>query len=193
MNGAQRRELIVDAARTLLSERPYDEVAIGEIATRAGVARTVLYDHFPSKEALVLSFVSDEVTALIAVLTDRVSQASGSFRERTTAVLDAHFEFLQQRPLAFRILALDSRADPEIAKVGHQLRDAASEALGAALSADFDRAGIARGGPARDAKLVLLISAIQGISGWWFDHPEVTRAEIVAATADWLDHGLNGT
>jgi AcrR family transcriptional regulator len=192
MNGAQRRELIVDAARSLLAEHPYDDVSIGDIAAKAGVARTVLYDHFPSKKALVLSFLHDEMTDLLQVLAERISGSSGSARDRMVAVLDAHFEFMQARPLAFRILALDSRTDPEIAEAGHRLNQTANQALGAALGADFARAGIAPGGPLREANLVLLMSAIQGISSWWFDHPEVSRSEIIHATAELLWHGISG-
>ncbi|MDR3661783.1 MAG: TetR/AcrR family transcriptional regulator, partial [Mycobacterium sp.] len=116
MDGAQRRELIVHAARSLLSEHPYDDVSIGDIAAKAGVTRTVLYDHFPSKKSLVLSFLNDEVSDLLQALAGRISAGSGTAHERMVAALDAHFEFLQARPLAFRILALDSRTDPEIAE-----------------------------------------------------------------------------
>jgi AcrR family transcriptional regulator len=192
MNGAQRRVLIVDAARTLLAERPYDDVSIGDIAAEAGVTRTVVYDHFPSKKELVLSFLADEVTALVAVLSERISGSTGTPRDRMAVVLDAHFEFLQTRPLAFRILALDSLTDPEIAEVGLQLSQTADQALGAALAGDLASAGFPADSPLLDAKLVLLTSAIRGVSTWWLDHPEVSRGEIVDTTAEWLWHGISG-
>jgi AcrR family transcriptional regulator len=192
MPGTQRRELIVAAARTLLTERAYDDVSIGDIAARAGVSRTVLYDHFPSKKALVQSFLTDEMTALVSVLAGQVRNSGGSVRERMTAVLDAHFTFMQERPLAFRILALDSRCDPEVAATGHRLRMAANQALGLALSADFDRAGVAPDNALREANVAMLTAAIQGVSTWWFDHPEIPRSEIVNATAGWLWSGLGG-
>ncbi|BBX85514.1 TetR family transcriptional regulator [Mycolicibacterium aubagnense] len=192
MNGAQRRVLIVDAARTLLAERPYDDVSIADIAAEAGVTRTVVYDHFPSKKDLVLSFLADEVTALVAVLSERISGSTGTPRDRMAAVLDAHFEFLHTRPLAFRILALDSLADPEIAEVGLQLSQTADQALGAALAGDLASAGFTADSPLLEAKLVLLTSAIRGVSTWWLNHPEVSRREIVDTTTEWLWHGISG-
>ena len=49
---AQRSvEAIVDAARTVLGERP--DASMEDIATLAGVSRQTVYAHFPSRDALV--------------------------------------------------------------------------------------------------------------------------------------------
>src|ERR1700749_1537863 len=40
------RRRILDATRELLLERPFGALAVGDVMTRAGLARTVFYRHF---------------------------------------------------------------------------------------------------------------------------------------------------
>lgn len=47
-----RRRAIVQAALDLLTERPYDNIQIRDVAVRAGVALGTLYRYFPSKDQL---------------------------------------------------------------------------------------------------------------------------------------------
>ena len=60
LKGPQRRELIVAAALPEFAERGYEAASVGRIARSAGVARTVLYDHFPSKHALFVEVLDAE-------------------------------------------------------------------------------------------------------------------------------------
>lgn len=191
LKGEQRRALIIDAARTLFTERPYDEISIGDIAARAGVSRTVMYDHFPSKQALVHLFLSDEISDLVTALTTRVL-GEGSSRERFEAVLTTYFDFLAHRPLAFRMLGLDSRTDPDIAEIGRNLRDLSDNALSAALATDAERSAISDDPAARDISVVLLSSAIRGLSEWWFEHPDIESSEIANAATKLLWSGIRG-
>jgi AcrR family transcriptional regulator len=47
-----QRATIVDAALHCFAEQGYDATRVKHIATRAGVAESALYRHFPSKEAI---------------------------------------------------------------------------------------------------------------------------------------------
>lgn len=49
--GERQRQAIVDALRDLLTEHPFDELTIGQIADRAGVTRQGFYLYFDSKSA----------------------------------------------------------------------------------------------------------------------------------------------
>ena len=48
------RKLILDSARELFEEQPYEEVRMGDISQRADLSRATLYNYFPSKEAIYL-------------------------------------------------------------------------------------------------------------------------------------------
>jgi len=55
---ASARERIVDTAYELLSRHGIRAVGVDTIAAEAGVAKMTLYRHFPSKDDLVLEFLS---------------------------------------------------------------------------------------------------------------------------------------
>ena len=56
-----RRKQILDAAREVLSTRPYSEVSMSDLADAAGVARGLLHHYFGSKRDLYLALVRDTV------------------------------------------------------------------------------------------------------------------------------------
>ncbi len=48
------RKLILDSARELFEEQPYEEVRMDDISQRADLSRATLYNYFHSKEAIYL-------------------------------------------------------------------------------------------------------------------------------------------
>ena len=56
-----RRRQIVDAARTLYVERPYDEVSTAELAAAAGVARGLINHYFGSKRDVFLEVMRSSI------------------------------------------------------------------------------------------------------------------------------------
>lgn len=62
---ADRRQLIIDAARKLFATRPYDQVTTSEIAKNAGVAYGLIAHHFDNKRGLYLA-VMNEIAVEIA-------------------------------------------------------------------------------------------------------------------------------
>jgi AcrR family transcriptional regulator len=62
-----RRQAIIDAARTLFAARPYDQVTTTEIAKKAGVAYGLIAHHFDHKRGLylaVMNHIADEISAV---------------------------------------------------------------------------------------------------------------------------------
>ena len=57
---ALKRDLILDAAYTMLSRRGYHEATMGKIARKAGVSHGTLYWHFKSKEDLFFAVLERE-------------------------------------------------------------------------------------------------------------------------------------
>jgi AcrR family transcriptional regulator len=55
--GGSTRELLLDAAASLLVEPGDDELSLGRVAQRAGVSRQALYLHFASRAALIIATV----------------------------------------------------------------------------------------------------------------------------------------
>lgn len=55
----QRESALLDAARLLFRQQPWDRVTIAEVATQAGIGKGTVYKHFPSKEALFARLTLD--------------------------------------------------------------------------------------------------------------------------------------
>lgn len=56
-----RRASIVRCARSLLSKQPYREITLAAIARRLGLTKGALYIYFPSREALFLEVLSEDL------------------------------------------------------------------------------------------------------------------------------------
>lgn len=59
LKAAERRASILAVAKLLFADRGYHGVSVDEIARRLGVSPAVLYQHFPSKEALYEAVVNE--------------------------------------------------------------------------------------------------------------------------------------
>ena len=187
-----RRKLIVDAALAECAEHGYNAASMGRIAAAAGVARTVLYDHFPSKRALFAALVeakqADLLEHLRAALTAEVPRA-----ERMRTTLDTFFRFAEDQPEAWRLLYPDHEPiEPEVAADHRRHRAAANRMLAEMLAPDARRAGLDPATPVAEAIFALHQAALHGVVRWWSAHPAVPREEIVAAAMHALWTGIEG-
>ncbi|ANZ43566.1 TetR family transcriptional regulator [Lentzea guizhouensis] len=103
-----RRSQLVDVGASLFASKPYDEVAMEEVASRAGISRALLYRHFSSKRDL---FAAVHQRATDQLLTEIGDLGDGTLAEQVAVALDTHFDYFQaNRNLvlaANRVLATD--------------------------------------------------------------------------------------
>ena len=65
--------LILSSARTLFSEKGYDNTPVEEICTLAGIAMGTFFYHFESKQAIVRYILSMQISEYAARLTEQLS------------------------------------------------------------------------------------------------------------------------
>jgi AcrR family transcriptional regulator len=63
-----RREQLLDAALSILTERGFDAVTVESVAQRAGVTRPVVYDVFGDLQGLMIALIDREETVALAPL-----------------------------------------------------------------------------------------------------------------------------
>lgn len=51
---AQRRQQLLERARLIVREEGADRLTLGNLAERAGISKPVVYDHFPTRSALLI-------------------------------------------------------------------------------------------------------------------------------------------
>ncbi len=80
-----RRRVLV-AFGDLLTERGYDAVRLADVATRAGIGRTAIYNHFADKEAILLAFAMDETQQYVDAIRGALGEAEGPVQKLRTYV-----------------------------------------------------------------------------------------------------------
>lgn len=94
-----RENMILDAAYTLLLEQGYQKMSMDELAERVGVAKMTLYQHFASKQALVVGVIVRGMRLVEKDLTELLASPRPAL-ERLQAILT---KGLDRRSLMARI------------------------------------------------------------------------------------------
>lgn len=192
LRGAQRRELIVEAAIVEFAQRGYEAASIGRIANAAGVARTVLYDHFSSKHELFVQVLDVEQQSLLSYLSTALG-SEGTTEERWRAAFDAFFAFVQEQPQGWRLLfPSNPPLGDDAAQEYRRIHAGSNRMLADLLAADARRAGLEPETVRARALFAIHRDALTAAARWWEGHPDVSRAEIVDAAMAALWTGFGG-
>lgn len=70
------RAALFGALSELMTERGFDAISLADIAGRAGVGRTAVYNHFPDKESLLLAFIEHETLSYVRSLEESLAEAA---------------------------------------------------------------------------------------------------------------------
>jgi AcrR family transcriptional regulator len=110
---ADRRELIIDAARALFATRPYDQVTTSEIAKNAGVAYGLIAHHFDNKRGLYLA-VMNQIAVELAAVHETPPPQDASLADRLRFALRRHIAYIDEYSESFVALLRGALgADPE--------------------------------------------------------------------------------
>lgn len=110
-NNDQRRRALLDAARSLLAETG-EAPPVGLVATRAGLARTSVYQYFSSVDELLTAVVADVLPDWASQVADRVAHASTP-GGRVWAYIEANVDLFAGSEQAVA-LALARVVDPAV-------------------------------------------------------------------------------
>jgi AcrR family transcriptional regulator len=119
----ERERRIVKAAAKLFARKGYAEVAMEDVAARAGLAVGTIYNYFPSKSALLLAIVRRETRSLLErgrkILDDPRRDPAASVSAFTEMFLE---DFMRDDRRLWRELFRAAIAEP--GTVGRRLFDA---------------------------------------------------------------------
>jgi AcrR family transcriptional regulator len=119
---AERAAAFLDAARSLLSEMPLEQVTLNAIAKRAGFAPSNLLRYFDSREALLLRVVEEETENWLTDLFARPPAPARTLTKRQEAVartladsFAAHPGFLDLIAIQAAVLELNITTETALA------------------------------------------------------------------------------
>ncbi|CDQ45543.1 MULTISPECIES: TetR/AcrR family transcriptional regulator [Mycolicibacterium] len=175
MTGSERRQQLIEIAKSLFAERGFDGTSIEEVAQRANVSKPVVYEHFGGKEGLYAVVVDREMSTLLDGITS--SLVKNRSRVRIELVALALLTYVEEHTDGFRILVRDSPAALTSGTYATLLNDAANQ-VASILAGDFSRRGL-------DPDLAplyaqALVGSVSMTAQWWLDVRE-PKKEVVAA------------
>lgn len=180
---ARRREQLLSVAESVFAERGYQGTSVNDVASAAGVTRTLVYKYFKDTDEIYLACVR----AARSELEDRF--ATAALAETTPdaqlrAGLTAYFDFVQTRaPLWDLLYGAGAAVAGGVAAESAALRYETAEKIALLIQAAL---------PGQTAASVSAIAhvisgAAEQLAKWWRRHPEVPLPEVVEhiMTAVW--------
>jgi len=188
MSGRERREQLIDVGRKLFASKGFEAVTIEEIASKAGVSKPVVYEHFGSKDGLYAVIVDREMNALLGMVSDGLVGTLGGARELLEQAGRALFDYIETHNEGFRILVRDSPVAQNTGNFASLLRDVASQ-VEARLAREFDRKGFPPKFAPMYAHMLVGMWALTG--QWWLDVRKPKKDEVVAHVVNLAWNGLS--
>ena len=189
LRASERRELIERTATEVFAEHGYRGALVEEIARRSGVSVPVLYDHFPSKQALHRRLLERHFAELRAIWRDHVP-GDDPPAQRLARAFDAWFAYVETHPFAWKMLFRDTSGDPEVQAI-HAEVAARSRAALLPLLADEPAAQVLDDDEAIEMAWEALRGVLQTLALWWHDNRHVPRERVVATAMNSVWLGLD--
>ena len=155
---ASRTTEILEAAAAEFLERGFNEAKLEAVAQRAGIARSLIYRYFATKEDVFRAVVIDTLAPHVQSLKDRTETAPGGLAPLLRGLAEPMARVAATTPLAavFKLVVSESRAFPELAQICHdQVLQPALASLEHAV-ADAQARGEVRSGDPRLFALQIL-------------------------------------
>ena len=127
-----KRELILDAARSVFAEEGLEGASLRAIATRAGYTPAALYFHFDSKEAIYAEVLRQSLASLGEAVSAAVATTRGA-KQRLLAAGMGFFRYYADNPRDLDLGFYLFRGGMKPAGLGHDRDHALNAALEAAL------------------------------------------------------------
>ena len=182
---------MLEAAATVFAERGYRGASQSQIARRAGVAKSLLYQHFASKQELYAELMGREASSLGSYLREAAFR-SDEPEDRMRLFVVAFFTYLDQRPIATRLLFRDADSDPVIARAELAAR---AELVGVVVDLLRSDGDFLAGDPDRDRATSvfseLVLTSLNGVAAWARTRPQATQDELVQRSMQLLWPGLS--
>jgi AcrR family transcriptional regulator len=188
MTGKERREQLIVIGRKLFADRGFEATTVEEIASRAGVSKPVVYEHFGGKEGLYAVVVDREIRSLLDAITGALTTGAHArvlLEQAALALLD----YIENSTDGFRILVRDSPTGQATGSFASLISDVASQ-VEHMLAAEFKRQKLDPKAAPIYAQMLVGMVALTG--QWWLDSRKFKKADVAAHLVNLAWNGLSG-
>ena len=99
-----RKNLIIDAAERVFSNKPFNKVGMREIADEAGISPSSIYTYFPNQEALFVEATVRDSSSLIESVKGILEE--GKTKGLLDRVIDAFIDYISIHDSYFRMMVI---------------------------------------------------------------------------------------
>ena len=186
MSGKERREQLIEIGRTLFAERGFDATSVEEIATKAGVSKPVVYEHFGGKEGLYAVVVDREMAKLLSMVTSGLTGEHA--RELLEQAAFALLDYIETYSDGFRILVRDSPVAASTGNFASLISDIATQVEGI-MATEFRRRAYDPEFGAMYSQMLVGMVALTG--QWWLDARKPPKEVVAAHLVNLAWYGLS--
>ncbi|WP_374999822.1 TetR/AcrR family transcriptional regulator [Aeromicrobium sp. CTD01-1L150] len=99
-----RRPLVLDAALVVWSQNGHRGTTMSAVAEQARVSKPVVYECFPTKDAMLLALLDREEKRLFRAAVSSLPREPTDPRQDLTGAFTAFFVAVQEHPLSWRVI-----------------------------------------------------------------------------------------
>jgi len=188
LSAADRRSAILEAALEVFSERGFSEASLDDVATRGGISKALIYEHFGSKRELQVVLLDTYMHDLIEAVVRAIAEVDTD-EERLRAGIESFLVYAAERPAVLHLLTRNV-SDPVAGETIDRLREEAAGAIASIMAQDPPELRPGDLDVETTVAIVahLMVGGIQFLASWWIDHPEVPRESVVelAMGVSWI-------
>lgn len=195
LSAEARREVILDAALDAFADGGFHETSLDLVASRAGISKALIYEHFESKRELHQALLQTYVHSMLERVTGAVSSGAQSAESRLLAGLEGFLGFVEESRDAWRML-IRNRANADVSDFFERLFDEVAEMVGGLMAGDFPESALPEGAKFElvvEATARQLMGSITAIADWWDENRSIPRDQILAMVMEFSWVGLERT
>jgi AcrR family transcriptional regulator len=165
----ERRTQLIELGTRDFSTRPYDEIAMDEVAEMARVSKGLLYHYFRSKREFFVETIRAGSLHLRSMTEPDITLPPGA---RLRAAIDAHLDYVREHGKIYAaIYRSGTSIAPEVQEILDEHRDIVMQWL-------LLNVGVSKPKPLLRSALRAWIATVEGMSLDWIDHPELEQSAL---------------
>ncbi|PLR37606.1 TetR family transcriptional regulator [Chimaeribacter coloradensis] len=123
LSKAERRKQLLNTALLIVREENADRLTLGHLAVRAGVSKPVVYDHFPTRSALLIALYRWIDTERVRVFTEAMAATRRDTQETIQMLASAYIHCAADKTDAFHAVGAALAGSEEKSAVFQALLD----------------------------------------------------------------------